>query len=171
MKRYYTYKPDRHALKARLKKLGKFSLTVALGAGITLLAFAVQPKSPVNKPSKSTAYSYYLKGVFKTLRAERKVRMVNLRLPATILNRRAIAEDTRAEFEIISRTRDIPVVAVSKNAKHFLEKMGVVAIDPGRLPTDTFNGVELPLSSETLKQFVLVPDVASAEGVFLVKAR
>lgn len=159
-------------MKRRLKKLGKFFLTLGLGSLLTILITATQNKPAAPRAEKSVEYSHYLKGIFKTLRAERKIRMVNLELPASILSRRQVADEARSDFEIIARAEEIPVVAVSRNAKRFLEQMRVVTIDPNSLPPEVLLGLTGPLSGENLKRFVLIPDVSRANGqAFVIKSR
>jgi len=115
----------------------------------------------------SEFYGKYLDEVFKTLRQDRRVRMVKLDVPNTILNyQRFLASqgDKGANLKLLGRGTVIPVIAVSRGLQNYLEEMRVTYVDPKSLPANVIENNQLALGKDMLSQFLLVPDLSGANA-------
>jgi hypothetical protein len=115
----------------------------------------------------SDFYSKYLDEVLKTLRADRRVRMVRLELPNAVLNyQRFLASqpESGSSMRLLGRGDSIPVIAVSRGSKDFLEEMRVTYVDPKSLPAQLLESKELPLGASAIQQYLLVPDLSGANA-------
>ena len=112
-------------------------------------------------------YSEYLDEVLKTLRANRSVRMAKMEFPNTILSYQrnlATQEKGGTSLRLQARGKSIPVIAVSRSSKSFLEEMRVTYIDPLTFPTHLISAGSLAVSGAALKQFLLIPDVSGTNA-------
>jgi hypothetical protein len=112
-------------------------------------------------------YSQYLATILHTLRSDRKIRMAKLELPSAILSYQrnlASTEKGGAAVHLSPRTAVIPVIAISRESRPYLEEMRITYIDPERLPAQLVNPANTSVSPEVLKRFILVPDLSGANS-------
>lgn len=112
-------------------------------------------------------YSQYLDEVLRTLRANRSVRMAKMDLPRAVLGyQRNLASQEKGggSLRLQARSRLIPVIAVSRNSKAYLEEMRVTYIDPLTFPSSLLARETMTVSEATLKQFLLIPDVSGTNA-------
>lgn len=109
-------------------------------------------------------YSTYLAEVLRALRADRSLRLVKVEIPAGTLSyqRNVAATEAGGEsFRLQPRAKRIPVIAVSRTAKDFLDEMRVTYIDPKSLPEKLLKGSAPALA---WNDYLLIPDVTGSHA-------
>src|SRR4051812_10417062 len=106
----------------KLNSLLFFAFAMALTAAGTALGLSYQ--SDHQRISRARSYERYLGEIFHTLRAERKVHLIQLELKGSMaaLQRQLANYELRKDVRISDQT-EISVMAVSRNARTFLDKM------------------------------------------------
>lgn len=130
-------------------------LTTSLGASWLVSTNLIRRESAL---LQSRQYERYLDEIFHTLRLEKRVHLIRLDLPGsmTAVSRRLSNTDHRRNVTLHSQGT-IQVMAVSKNAKGFLDRMRVLYWDPSDLPQGSLQRASLPMPIEGLQRYVLVP--------------
>ena len=118
-------------------------------------------------------YARYLEDVLKTLRADRKVRMVRLELPNVVLNyqRFLASQETESGLRLQGRAATIPFIAVSRGSKPFLDEMKVAYVDPKVLPPRLIDPSSVVLSRSALQKYLLIPDLSGTGSLKYFFAR
>ena len=162
----------RYQIKQAFLELTRLAVAVGCSVAVTLY-MTERPKAPARVKTAAARpavqdtwneelgdfYSEYLGEVLRALRANPKVRMARMDLPQTVLTYQrnvATLEQGGSAYRLQARGKTIPVIAVSRNAKSFLEEMRVTYIDPEALPKRNGFG----LSESAAKQYLFIPDVS-----------
>lgn len=115
-------------------------------------------------------YERYYSEAMELLRADASVTLLNVEVPAGALqfqsNGRTKAR--AAPYALRARSRSFPALAVSRNARPFLESMRLTFVDPKRLPAEVVDAVGTPVDRDRfVDRFLIVPDVAGEKaGLF-----
>jgi hypothetical protein len=130
----------------------------------------IQPYQPSRggNPAGETEvlYAKHLVEILRVLRADRSIRMIRLEVPSTVLNyqRGLASREDGSTMRLKGRTGHVPIFAVSRSSKKYLEENLVTYIDPYALPHDLVEGLSLPFDHTQLSHFLLVPDLSGTNA-------
>ncbi len=152
-------------LKYYLEKFTPYVLGALVGCLLTLVFTQTnlfKSRAQIRSETKMHEYSVYLKEVLRSLRLVRSVHMMAFELPGSVLRyqpgQRTISSDPLPRLR--ARTRTIPVVAISRGARRFLRQMQVIYLEPTAIPSSLLPRRLTSVSSQTLANYVLVPDLS-----------
>ena len=166
----------KHRIKREAPKVGRFLLLV-VGAGFFSFVFQcwgpkvwhhakrwaqhsehVSPRTPA--PDTTNSYGKAFEHCFSKLRADRSVRLIAYEFPAEAL--RFQKSSPAGMWRLQGRSGRLPGIAVPRHWQAWLDRDGIVYIDPQNTPATALENKSTPLKVDVLKKyFVLVPDVTA----------
>lgn len=106
-------------------------------------------------------YRKHLEETFAILRTQQAVQMIKCKVPGSILHfQRQTASADEAPVNLRGRVPQIPVVAVSRTTRNFLNQTLIIYVDPLSLPAKVLNSLELPFRRTLVSKYLLVPDLS-----------
>jgi len=115
-------------------------------------------------------YERYYSEAMPMLRADASVTLLSVEVPAAALQyqNNGRTKTRTASYALRARSRSFPAIAVSRNARAFLESMRLTFVDPKRLPSSLIENIGTPVDRDRfVENFLLVPDVTGERaGLF-----